>query len=309
MIHPDLDVEPAVAAALAAGGPVVALESTIISHGMAYPANYEMARSVEAIIAAEGATPATIAVIGGRLKVGLSPDDLKHFATTKGILKLSTHDLPFAVAAKRDGATTVAATMRIAAMAGIRVFATGGIGGVHRGWRDTLDLSADITELARTPVAVVSAGAKAILDLPATLEALETAGVPVIAVGTDEFPAFYSRSSGLKSPMRIDTPAEIAAFLDAKRRLGLPGGALIANPIPASAEIPAEAIAETIEAALKEAKLKHITGKDVTPFLLGRIVTATDGKSLKANIALVENNARLGAQIAKALSKKEGNRL
>lgn len=301
MPHPDLDIHPAVASALAANRPVVALESTIISHGMAYPANFEMARSVESIIAAEGATPATIAVIGGRLKVGLSPEDLKHFATAQGILKLSTHDIPYAIAKRLDGATTVAATMRIAALAGIRVFATGGIGGVHRGWRDSLDFSADITELARTPVAVISAGAKAILDLPATLEALETAGVPVIAVGTDEFPAFYSRSSGLAAPMRLDSAGEIAAFLNAKHRLGLPGGALIANPIPVSAEIPAEAISASIEAALAEAKVRKISGKDVTPFLLGRIVEATGGKSLEANIALVENNARLGARIAIAL--------
>ena len=301
MPHPDLDIYPTVADALAANRPVVALESTIISHGMAYPANFEMARSVEAIIVAEGATPATIAVIGGRLKVGLSIEDLKHFATAQGILKLSTHDIPYAIAKGLDGATTVAATMRIAALAGIRVFATGGIGGVHRGWRDTLDFSADITELARTPVAVISAGAKAILDLPATLEALETAGVPVIAVGTDDFPAFYSRSSGLKAPMRLDSASEIAAFLNAKRRLGFQGGALIANPIPLSAEIPAEAISATIEAALAEAKARKISGKDVTPFLLGRIVEATDGRSLKANIALVENNARLGARIAIAL--------
>ena len=301
----DLDIHPDVAAALAEGLPVVALESTIISHGMAFPANLEMARSVEAIIAAEGAVPATIAVIGGRLKVGLAAADLKHFATTTGILKLSPHDLPFAVAGKRDGATTVAATMRIAAMAGIRVFATGGIGGVHRGWRDTLDFSADITELARTPVAVISAGAKAILDLPATLEALESAGVPVIAVGTDEFPAFYSRTSGLRAPLRLDTAGEIAAFLDAKRRLALPGGALIANPIPNVAEIPAEAIAATIEEALAEAQRQCITGKAVTPFLLGRIVAATDGRSLTANIALVENNARLGARIARDLSKQK----
>jgi pseudouridine-5'-phosphate glycosidase len=243
-------------------------------------------------------------VLRGRIKVGLGEADLMHLATSSEVLKVSTHDLPFAVARQRDGATTVAATMRIAAMAGIKVFATGGIGGVHRRARDTFDISADITELGRTSVAVVAAGAKSILDLPATLEALETASVPVISYGSDVFPAFHSRSSGLPSPLRLDTPAEIAAFLSAKWRLGLTGGVLIANPIPVADEIPADEIAATIEAALAEADAQRIAGKSVTPFLLGRLNTATHGRSLAANIALVENNARLAAEVAVALSAK-----
>ncbi len=303
-MHPDLQLSPAVAAAIAAGRPVVALESTIVAHGMAWPANLETARKVEAVVREEGAEPATIAVLGGRLAVGLDDAALAALAEAgPSMLKLSTHDIPFAVAGKRDGATTVAATMRIAAMAGIRIFATGGIGGVHRGARDSFDISADITELGRTPVAVVSAGAKAILDLPATLEALETAGVPVIGFGTDAFPAFYSRDSGLKAPLRLDTPEAAAAMLNAKWRLGLPGGALIANPIPAQHEIPAAEIGATIEAALADAAKNGIGGKAVTPFLLGRIVEMTAGRSLVANIALVLNNARLAARIAVAASR------
>ncbi|MHB2167699.1 pseudouridine-5'-phosphate glycosidase [Alsobacter sp. R-9] len=299
----ELLVSPAVAGALAAGRPVVALESTIVAHGMDWPANLETAREVEAIVREEGAEPATIAVLGGRLAVGLDDAALERLARNgPQMLKLSTHDIPFAVALRRDGATTVAATMRIAAMAGIRIFATGGIGGVHRGVQETFDISADITELGRTGVAVVSAGAKAILDLPVTLEALETAGVPVIGVGTDVFPAFYSRDSGLRAPLRLDTPAEIAAVLNAKWRLGLPGGALIANPIPAEHEIPAAEIGAVIETALREAAAQGITGKAVTPFLLGRIVALTGGRSLAANIALVRNNARLAARIAVAAS-------
>ena len=299
--HPDLLISPAVSAALRAGRAVVALESTIVAHGMAWPANLETARRVETAVREEGAEPATIAVLGGRLAVGLDDETLAGLAKAgSAMLKLSTHDLPYAVAQRRDGATTVAATMRIAAMAGIRIFATGGIGGVHRGARESFDISADITELGRTPVAVVSAGAKAILDLPATLEALETAGVPVIGVGTDVFPAFYSRESGLRAPIRLDTPQEIAAMLAAKWRLGLPGGALIANPIPAAAEIPAAEIGVVIDSALAQAQRDGIEGKAVTPFLLGRIVEMTKGRSLEANIALVLNNARLAARIAVA---------
>ncbi len=299
--NPDLLLSPAVADALARGRPVVALESTIVAHGMAWPANLETARRVEAAVREEGAEPATIAVLGGRLAVGLDDAALSALAQAgPSMLKLSTHDIPHAVALRRDGATTVAATMRIAAMAGIRIFATGGIGGVHRGAQESFDISADITELGRTPVAVVSAGAKAILDLPGTLEALETAGVPVIGFGTDTFPAFYSRESGLKAPIRLDTAEDVAAMLDAKWRLGLPGGALITNPIPAEHEIPAEEIGATIEGALADAARQGIAGKAVTPFLLGRIVEMTAGRSLVANIALVLNNARLAARIAGA---------
>ena len=269
---------------------------------MPYPTNLATARELEAIIAAEGAVPATIAVIAGRIKIGLTERELLHLAGARDVMKVSTHDLPFAVARRGDAATTVAATMRIAAVAGIRVFATGGIGGVHRGARDTFDVSADITELGRTDVAVVSAGAKAILDLPATLEALETASVPVIAFGTDLFPSFYSRSSGLRAPLRLDTPEEVAAFLAAKWRLGLRGGALIANPIPAEHEIPAGELDEAIRTALAAAAAEGIGGKAVTPFLLDHLNTGTAGGSLAANVALVRNNARLAARIARALA-------
>jgi pseudouridine-5'-phosphate glycosidase len=299
--HPDLALSAEVRDALAAGRPVVALESTIIAHGMDFPANLETARAVEEIIRAEGATPATIAVLSGRPTVGLDGAALERLAGSKEILKLSALDLPYAVAKGLDGATTVAATMRLAALAGIRVFATGGVGGVHRGARESFDISADITELGRTDVAVVSAGAKAILDLPATLEALETAGVPVIGVGTDEFPAFYSRGSGLPAPLRLDTPEEIAAFLAAKWRLGISGGALVANPVPVDAEIPADEIHGAIGSALAEAAQRSVRGKAVTPFLLRRIVEMTQGRSLAANVALVKNNARLAARIAVAL--------
>lgn len=298
----DLDIAPEVAAALAKGRAVVALESTIISHGMAYPANLETAQAVEQIIRDHGAIPATIAVLNGRVKVGLSPAELHLLATAPNVLKLSTHDLPFCVSKGLNGATTVAATMRIAALAGIRVFATGGIGGVHRGWESSLDISADLTELGRTPVAVVAAGAKAILDLPATLEVLETNMVPVIGVATDELPAFYSRGSGLKAPIRLENAVEIAGFLKAQTRLGITSGALIANPIPVADEIPAAEIHSAIEQALAECAAQKIGAKGVTPFLLARIGELTKGRSLKANIALVKNNARLGAEIAVALA-------
>ena len=302
MNHPDLDISLEVAEALSAHRGVVALESTIISHGMAYPANLETALAVEDIIRAHGAVPATIAVLHGRVKVGLSREDLELLAQASGVLKLSTHDLPYCVSKGLNGATTVAATMRIAALAGIRVFATGGIGGVHRGWESSLDISADLTELSRTPVAVVAAGAKAILDLPATLEVLETNMVPVIGVGTDQLPAFYSRNSGLKAPMRLDSAGEIAAFLLAQTRLGIKSGALIANPIPVADEIPAGEINVFIEQALQECAAQKIGAKGVTPFLLARIGELTQGRSLKANIALVKNNAKLGAEIAVALA-------
>jgi pseudouridine-5'-phosphate glycosidase len=304
MAHPsDLDVEPSVAGALQGGRPVVALESTIIVHGMAYPDNLACAMELERIVGEAGAVAATIAVIGGRLRVGLTSAELDHLARGTNILKASTQDLPFAIVAKRDAATTVAATMRIAAMAGIGLFATGGIGGVHRGARDSFDISADITELGRTKVAVVSAGAKAILDLPATLEALETACVPVIGFRTDEFPAFYSRRSGLKIPMRLDAVEDIAAFIKASRRLGLGGGVLIANPIAAADEIAAAEIEGVIAEALASAQRHCIAAKALTPYLLAQINARSGGRSLAANMALAKNNARLAAQIACALSR------
>jgi len=305
-MKPDLDVAPEVASALAQNRAVVALESTIISHGMAFPANLETAREVEAIVREYGAVPATIAVLKGRVKIGLTGEDLHYLASTCGILKLSTHDLAYCLAIKGDGATTVAATMRLAALAGIRVFATGGIGGVHRGWEHTLDISADLIELGRTKVAVVAAGAKAILDLPATLEVLETQMVPVICVGTDELPAFYSRNSGLKAPLRLENAGQIAALLKAQDLLKINSGALIANPIPLAAEIPAAEIHGAIEQALAECAAQKIGAKGVTPFLLARIGELTQGRSLTANIALVKNNAKLAAEIAAAYCKISG---
>ena len=295
---------PAVKAALKKGNPVVALESTIIAHGMPFPQNLEMASKVESIIVEEGAIPATIAIINGELRAGLSADELEQFAQHgSSIMKVSTRDIPFAVAKKISGATTVASTMRLAAMAGISVFATGGIGGVHRGAEKTFDVSADLGEFAQSNVAVITAGAKSILDLALTLEVLETYGVPVIGFGTDEFPAFYSRSSGLRLAMRLDTAKEIAALMRAKWKLNLNGGIVIANPIPTNAEIPAHEIEPIIQQALEDSKRLKISGKETTPFLLKAITAATQGRSLKANIALVENNARLAAQIAKAYSQ------
>lgn len=294
-----------VAAALDAGRPVVALESTIIAHGMPYPQNLETAREVEAAVRQRGAVPASIAIIGGAVKIGLTADELAHLAKAGGgVRKASTRDIPFVIARGLDGATTVASTMRLAAMAGIRVFATGGIGGVHRGAAQNFDISADLTEFAETGVAVVTAGAKAILDLGLTLETLETLGVPVIGYGTDEFPAFYSRRSGHRVPMRCDTAAEIADVMDAKWALGLRGGIVIANPIPPQAEIPAEAIEPAIAAAMKAAATAGIAGKDLTPFLLARLADITAGRSLAANIALVLNNARLAAEIAMCFAAK-----
>jgi pseudouridine-5'-phosphate glycosidase len=300
----DLDLAPNVAAALANKLPVVALESTIIAHGMPYPANLATGQELEALVVEEGAVPATIAVIDGRIKIGLTETELAQLARGRATLKATTHDLPFAVSRKRDAATTVAATMRIASMVGIRVFGTGGIGGVHRGARETFDISADITELGRTSVAVC-AGIKSILDLAATLEALETAGVPVIGVGCDEFPAFYSRSSGLPTPLQLDSPQDVASFLQVKWRLGLAGGALVARPIPEEDEVPADEIRATIESAVDEAARRGIAGKAVTPFLLEQVSAATGGRSLAANIALVKNNVRLAAQVAVALREAE----
>ncbi len=290
--------------AIAKGKPVVALESTIIAHGMPYPQNLEMAREVETIIRENGAIPATIAVIDGELRAGLAELELEHFAKTgPSIIKVSTRDLPFVVARKITGATTVASTMRIAAMAGIQVFATGGIGGAHRGAEKNFDISADLIEFSHSNVAVITAGAKAILDLALTLETLETFGVPVVGYGTDEFPAFYSRSSGHKVPMRCDTPNEIAAMMKAKWAMNLSGGIVVANPIPSNDEILAAEIAPTIEKAITEANELGVHGKNVTPFLLARLAEITKGRSLKANIALVKNNAKLAARIAVAYSQ------
>lgn len=298
-----VELSSEVAAALAAGRPVVALESTIIAHGMGHPENVETALAVEQVVRDHGAVPATIAVIAGRPTAGLTPEQIGDFGRNgPQIPKVSVRDLPFVAAQGLDGATTVAATMRIAAMAGISVFATGGMGGVHRGAGRTFDISADLTEMARSDVALVTAGAKAILDLPLTLERLETDGVPVIGYGTDEFPAFYSRSSGLKAPLRADSPAEVGAIMQAKWSMGLSGAVVVANPIPAADEIPAVEIGPVIDAALAEADRRGVSGKDITPFLLGEIVRVTGGCSLKANIALVKNNARVAAEIAAAFA-------
>jgi pseudouridylate synthase len=296
------DIATEVMDALAENRAVVALESTIIAHGMPHPQNLETAQALEQIIRDHDAVPATIAVIGGDFKVGLTAAELFVLATERDVMKLSVRDLPLAAARKLHGATTVAATMRLAARAGIGVFATGGIGGVHRGAETTFDISADLTELAATPVAVVSAGAKSILDIGRTLEMLETLSVPVIAYKSDSFPAFYSRESGFAAPMRLDTPLEIAHFLKARWELSSKGGVSIANPIPPADEIPAAQIEGAIQAALDEAAAKGIAGKATTPFLLQRVNEATAGASLKANIALVKNNARLAAEIAVALS-------
>ena len=299
-----LTVTDEVSTALAEGKPVVALESTIIAHGMPYPANFEMAQDVEAIIREAGAVPATIAIIGGALKVGLTITELKKFAVDgPEIIKVSTRDLPYVMAKKLDGATTVASTMRIAAMAGIHVFATGGIGGVHRGAERSFDISADMMEFDESNVAVVTAGAKAILDLALTLETLETLGVPVVGYGTDDFPAFYSRASGHAVPMRCDTPQEVANLMKAKWSMGLNGGIVVANPIPVEHEIQISEIGRVIEKAVAEAAKQNISGKKVTPFLLARLAEVTGGRSLKANLALVRHNALVGAEIAKAFAK------
>ena len=301
--HPDLVLTDEVKQALLDGTPVVALESTIISHGMPYPQNVEMATEVERIIRDGGAVPATIAVLNGRPCIGLGGDDLELLATSGDVTKVSVRDLPYVVSRGLHGATTVAATMRLASLAGIRVFVTGGLGGVHRGAERTFDISADLTELSTTSVAVVSAGVKSILDIELTLETLETLGVPVVAVGTDEFPAFFSRQSGCAAPQRLDTAAEVAALMDAKWRLGLTGGVAVVNPIPVQDEIPADEIGAIIEQALADMDAQGIKGKDATPYLLGRIVEITEGASLTANIALVNNNARLGAQVAAAYAR------
>ena len=292
-----------VAQARADGAAIVALESTIITHGMPYPQNVEVARQVEQDIRAAGAVPATMAVINGTLHVGLEDDQLTSLAQTKGVAKLSRADMAACMATGGTGATTVAATMIAARLAGISVFATGGIGGVHKGAEDSFDISADLMELAQTAVTVVAAGAKAILDVDKTLEVLETQGVPVIAYGQEAFPAFWSRGSKLKAPLRMNDPAAIASGHAMRVALGLPGGQLVANPIPVAAEIPAEEMAPIIATAQADALRAGITGKAVTPYLLQRIFELTKGQSLEANIALVRNNAQLAAQIALELRK------
>lgn len=297
-----LDLSPEVAAAIAEGKSIVALESTIISHGMPYPSNVETALKVEAVIRENGAVPATIAIIGGRLKAGLTPDQIEYLGKKgRDVIKASRRDLPVLIARGEDGATTVTTTMIIAALAGIKVFATGGIGGVHRGAETTMDISADLEELAKTPVMVICAGAKSILDLGLTLEYLETKGVPVIGYGTEELPAFYTRKSGFKVDYRIDTPEELAAAFKAKLEMGLEGGMLVTNPIPEEYSMDPDRINAAIDQAVAEAAQQGIKGKETTPFLLARIKDITGGDSLEANIALVLNNARLAAKTAALL--------
>ncbi|MTI45217.1 pseudouridine-5'-phosphate glycosidase [Roseibium hamelinense] len=288
--------------ALTSGKPVVALESTIITHGMPFPKNIETARQVEADIRAEGAVPATIAVLDGRIRVGLTDEDLDRLAQAEDVMKCSRADLAFAVATGRPGATTVAATMMAAHAAGISVFATGGIGGVHQGAEETFDISADLDELGRTPVCVVSAGAKALLDIPKTLEVLETKGVPVISYGVDELPAFWSRESGIAAPYRLNTPAEIASVIMTRSVFADHGGVLIANPVPEENQIARDEMTGYIDAANAKAAMENVRGKEVTPFVLSKILELTDGRSLDTNIALVRNNARLAARIAGELA-------
>jgi len=299
-----LDIAPMVADALHSGKPVVALESTIISHGMPYPRNVETASAVEDTVRNAGAIPATIAVLGGRLKVGLSEDEIRHLGEQgPRIIKCSRRDLPFVIARNENGATTVAATMIIAAMAGIRVFATGGIGGVHRGAEETMDISADLEELARTSVAVVCAGIKSVLDIGLTLEYLETAGVPVVGYQTDTLPAFYSRCSGFPVDYRVDSAIEVAAAMQIKWEMGLQGGLVVAVPIPEAHALARDEIDDVIDEAVTEMRRQGITGKDTTPFLLARIAERTGGRSLEANIQLVINNARVAAETAVQFSK------
>ena len=308
MLNAYLDIAPEVRQALDAGRPVVALESTIISHGMPYPQNVETALHVEQIIRENGAVPATIAVLGGRLKAGLSPEEIDYLGKTgTAVAKASRRDLPVLVAQGRDGATTVTTTMIIAHMAGISVFATGGIDGVHRGAETTMDISADLEELAHTPVMVICAGAKSILDLGLTLEYLETHGVPVIGYGTEELPAFYTRKSGFKVDYRLDTPEELARTFFVKQDMGLGGGMLVTNPIPEEYSMDADVINKAINEAVAEANTLGIHGKETTPFLLAKIKDLTGGDSLASNIQLVYNNARLAARTAAELGKLAKN--
>lgn len=299
-----LDIAPEVAKALAENKPVVALESTIISHGMPYPQNVETALKVEEVIRENGAVPATIAIIGGRLKAGLSKDEIEHLGKTGyDVPKVSRRDLPIIVAKGMDGATTVATTMIIASLAGIKIFATGGVGGVHRGAETTMDISADLEELAMTPVMVICAGAKSILDLGLTLEYLETKGVPVIGYGTKELPAFYTRKSGFGVDYELDTPLELAKAFHVKQEVGLKGGMLVTNPIPEEFSMDPDVINKAIDEAIAESKKQGIHGKDTTPFLLAKVKEITGGDSLDSNIQLVFNNARLAAKTAVELCK------
>lgn len=304
-MNPLVSINPEVKEALEQGKPVVALESTIISHGMPYPQNVEMANKTEQIIRDNGAIPATIAIIDGKVQVGLDEEQLELLATAEDVAKVSRRDLAQVLATKTLGATTVATTMIGAELAGIEVFVTGGIGGIHRGYEEHMDVSADLDELAQTPVTVVCAGAKAILDLPRTLEYLETKGVPVLGYGTDYLPAFFSSTSDNKLNARVDSPEEVADIMKYSKDLEFNGGILVANPIPTEDEIPAEEINEIIEQALVEEKAAGVKGKDSTPFLLAKIVELTDGKSLEANIALVYNNAKVGAKIAVAYAEEK----
>lgn len=303
MLEKYLDINPEVKAALMEGKPVVALESTIISHGMPYPKNVETALKVESIIRENGAIPATIAILEGKLKVGLTTEEVEFLGKTSGVIKTSRRDIPFIVANKLNGATTVASTMIIAALAGIKVFATGGIGGVHRGAAQTMDISADLEELAMTDVAVVCAGCKSILDIGLTREYLETKGVPVVGFQTEELPAFYTRKSGFKVDYKVDSEEILAKALKAKWDLGLEGGMVIANPIPEEFEMDYDTINNAIETAVEEAEEKGIVGKESTPFLLSKVKEITGGSSLESNIQLVFNNAKVGAKLAVELSK------
>ena len=303
MMKKYLDINPEVKTALEQGKPVVALESTIISHGMPYPKNVETALNVEKIIRDKGAVPATIAILSGKLKVGLTEEEIEYLGKAPKVIKASRRDIPYIVSKKLDGATTVASTMIVASLAGIKVFATGGIGGVHRGATETFDISADLEELANTNVAVVCAGAKSILDIGLTLEYLETHGVPVVGYQTEEMPAFYTRKSGYKVDYKLDTPEEIAKMLKAKWDLGLNGGMVVANPIEEQYQMDYDIITDAINKAVKQADENGIKGKDTTPFLLAKVKEITGGDSLKSNIMLVYNNASLGAKIAVELSR------
>jgi pseudouridine-5'-phosphate glycosidase len=302
MFEKYLDINPEVVAALKSGKAVVALESTIISHGMPYPKNVETALNVEKIVRENGAIPATIAILKGRLKVGLSSEEIEYLGKAKDVIKCSRRDIPFIIAKGLDGATTVASTMILASMAGIKIFATGGVGGVHRGAQETFDISADLLELAQTDVAVICAGAKSILDIGLTLEYLETNGVPVVGYQTDELPAFYTRKSGFGVDYRIDSPEEMAKALKAKWDLHLKGGLIIANPIPEAYAMDLDTITNAIEEALRQAQKEGIKGKESTPYLLAKVKELTGGDSLDSNIQLVYNNAKVGAQVAVALA-------
>ena len=303
-----LEIHPEVKQALAEGSPVVALESTIISHGMPYPQNVQTAIDVEDIIRKNAAVPATIAIFNGKCYVGLTKEQLEYFASAKDVCKVSLRDMPYIISKKLYGATTVAATMRIASMAGIRIFVTGGIGGVHRDAINTMDISADLTEMSQTSVAVVSAGVKSILDIGLTLEYLETKGIPVVTLGQNEFPSFYSSKSGFNSPLRLDTPEEIADLINSKWNMELAGSVLIANPVPENEGFDNKEIETYIEAALKASAKNKLSGKEVTPFLLKYIAEHTKGESLEANIALIKNNAKVGALIAVAYSNLRSNK-